>query len=131
MTLTDEMIRNLIIYAGTPDNVDKEVSKDEWGTLNKQLAFSNLTKFDIWAMEETVTISRLRKQAVLRDHELKSVNQDEDQKFFVTKCLLSLGSGGFLLKRATTQSHRIEQIGDKDKGLLSFGKPKPDNGGIN
>lgn len=99
-----------------------------WGSLNKQLAFSNLSSSDILDIEDILRIRQLKLVSGLRDYELRiSEQKGQDQSNIISKCLSSLGRDGFLIKRATTASHEITNKTEEPKKsrFLGIGAPKP------
>src|SRR5512138_985937 len=107
---------DIIGYAGTPSDIPPEEKLKNWGSLNKQLAFSNLSENDVFDIEDLVRIRELKQSSCLRDYELR--NRDisgADQAAIVSKCLSSLGKQGFLIKRGTTQSHEVTQKTEENK----------------
>lgn len=119
---------DIIGYAGTPSDIPQDEKNKNWGSLNKQLAFSNLSDTDVFDIEDLVRIRELKQSACLRDYELRSRDiSGADQAAIVSKCLSSLGKGGFLIKRATTNSHEVtnktEQVNSKSR-FLGIGAPK-------
>lgn len=99
---------DVISYAGTPNGIPSDELLRNWGSLNKQLAFSNLSHNEILDIEDLLRISDLRAMGSQRDHELRSYDvKGAGQATIITKCLSSLGRDGFLIKRATTAEHNI------------------------
>lgn len=118
---------DVIAYAGTPNGIPAEELFQNWGSLNKQLAFSNLSKNDILEIEDILRIRQLKHMSGFRDYELRKAEQKgTDQSSIVSKCLTSLGRDGFLLKRATTAEHTItnKTEGDKKSRFFGIGAPK-------
>lgn len=118
---------DIIAYAGTPNGIPQSELDKNWGPLNKQLAFSNLSKDDILDIQDYLRIRELKSSSVVRDYELSRLDQrGTDQSTIISKCLLSLGSQGFLIKRATTASHEITNKTEepKKRGLFGIGSPK-------
>lgn len=116
-----------ITYAGTPNGIPSKELETNWGSLNKQLAFSNLSETDILDIEDLVRIRELKAGASLRDYELRTRDlSGADQAAIVSRCLSSLGKQGFLIKRATTNSHEITNKTEESKKsrFLGFGAPK-------
>lgn len=122
-------IDNIIAYAGTPNGIPGAELEENWGPLNKQLAFSNLSPNDILDIEDILRNRELQAQASKRDHELRAMDlKGSGQIRIITKCLSSLGRDGFLIKRATTASHEITNKNvsdDKKRRFLGIGSPKP------
>lgn len=121
-------IDNIIAYAGTPNGIPGAELEENWGPLNKQLAFSNLSSNDILDIEDILRNRELESQASKRDYELRAQNlKGSGQIRIITKCLSSLGRDGFLIKRATTASHEITNKNvsdDKKRRFLGIGAPK-------
>ncbi|MCQ1534839.1 hypothetical protein FTO70_03860 [Methanosarcina sp. KYL-1] len=118
---------NLIKYAGTPDGIPPAELLRNWGPLNKQLAFSNLKKEDCEDIEEILRIRQLKEMSGKRDYELRQMDMaGADQTTIIAKCLTSLGRDGFLIKRATTASYKMESPDtDKKKSrFLGIGAPR-------
>lgn len=118
---------DVIAYAGTPNGIPGDELNKNWGSLNKQLAFSNLSEHDILDIEDILRIRELKVSSGLRDYELRIMDQKgADQSSIISKCLSSLGRGGFLIKRATTASHEITQKTEESKKtrFFGFGSPK-------
>jgi hypothetical protein len=120
-------VLDLISYAGTPNSIPAEELNSNWGSLNKQLAFSNLSEADILDIEDILRIRQLKSMGTKRDYELRNLElKGSDQSQIVSKCLSSLGKNGFLLKRATTASHEFKNINDEKKRWLNIGsRPQP------
>lgn len=122
-------IDNIIAYAGTPNGIPGAELEENWGPLNKQLAFSNLSKNDILDIGDILRNSELQAQAGKRDHELRAMGiKGSGQVRIISTCLSSLGRDGFLLKRATTASHEITNkniSSDKKSRFMGIGAPKP------
>lgn len=124
---------DVITYAGTPNGIPAHDLDENWGSLNKQLAFSNLSDNDIADIGDLVRIRELKAMSGLRDHELRTRDlSGADQAAIVSKCLSSLGKGGFLIKRATTASHEITNKTEENKKSRFFGigSPKQPQGQI-
>lgn len=121
-------IDNIIAYAGTPNGIPTSELEANWGPLNKQLAFSNLSYNDILDIEDILRNRELQADAGKRDYELRAQNlKGSGQIRIITKCLSSLGRDGFLIKRATTASHEItnKNISDSKKSrFFGIGSPK-------
>ena len=118
---------DVIAYAGTPNGIPGDELNKNWGSLNKQLAFSNLSDNDVLDIEDILRIRELKAASGLRDFELRIQDQKgADQSNIVSKCLSSLGKGGFLIKRATTASHEItNKTEDQHKSrFFGLGAPK-------
>lgn len=118
---------DVIAYAGTPNGIPGDELNKNWGSLNKQLAFSNLSDHDILDIEDILRIRELKSSSGLRDYELRIMDQKgSDQSSIISKCLSSLGRGGFLIKRATTASHEITNKTEENKKtrFLGLGSPK-------
>lgn len=118
---------DVISYAGTPNGIPQDQLIQNWGSLNKQLAFSNLSDTDILDIEDILRIRELKSMSGLRDYELRYQDQKGvDQGAIISKCLSSLGRNGFLLKRATTNSHEITNKSEESKKnrLFGIGQPK-------
>lgn len=118
---------DVISYAGTPNGIPAEELMKNWGALNKQLAFSNLSHNEIQDIEDLLRISELRSMSSQRDHELRQMDvRGAGQAIIITKCLESLGRDGFLLKRATTAEHTVTNRteGDKKPKFFGLGAPK-------
>lgn len=99
---------DVIAYAGTPNGIPSDKLFHNWGSLNKQLAFSNLSANDVLEIEDILRIRHLKLISGQRDYELRiSEQKGTDQSNIISKCLSSLGRGGFLIRRATTASHEI------------------------
>lgn len=116
-----------ITYAGTPNGIPAKELELNWGSLNKQLAFSNLSDIDVQDIEDLVRIRELKAGSSLRDNELRKRDlSGADQAAIVSRCLSSLGKNGFLIKRATTNSHEITNKSEDNKKsrFLGFGAPK-------
>lgn len=112
---------DIIGYAGTPSDIPQDEKNKNWGSLNKQLAFSNLSEQDVYDIEDLVRIRELKQSSCLRDHELRTRDiSGADQAAIVSKCLSSLGKQGFLLKRATTNSHEVTTKNTEDKTKSRF-----------
>lgn len=118
---------DVIAYAGTPNGIPGEELNKNWGSLNKQLAFSNLSENDVLDIEDILRIRELKSTGGLRDFELRIQDQKgSDQSSIISKCLSSLGKGGFLIKRATTASHEItNKTEDQNKKSRFFGLGAP------
>lgn len=117
---------DLISYAATPNGIPAEELFKNWGSLNKQLAFSNLSDTDIQDIEDILRIRELRSMGTLRDYELRKEDQKgSDQASIIAKCLSSLGKGGFLIKRATTSAHEITNRTEELKKSKFFGIGAP------
>jgi hypothetical protein len=118
---------DVIAYAGTPNGIPGDELNKNWGSLNKQLAFSNLSDHDILDIEDILKIRELKAASGLRDYELRIMDQKgSDQSSIISKCLSSLGRGGFLIKRATTASHEItNKTEDQNKKSRFFGLGAP------
>jgi hypothetical protein len=117
---------DVISYAGTPNGIPSEEILKNWGSLNKQLAFSNLSHNEIQDIEDLLRITELRMQGAQRDHELRSNDvKGAGQAMIITKCLSSLGRDGFLIKRATTASHEFTQKTGEDKKPKFWGLGAP------
>ncbi|MDP4225231.1 MAG: hypothetical protein Q8910_02480 [Bacteroidota bacterium] len=117
---------DVIAYAGTPNGIPGDELNKNWGPLNKQLAFSNLSDNDILDIEDILRIRELKSTSSLRDYELRIQDQKgADQSSIISKCLSSLGRGGFLIKRATTASHEItNKTEESKKRFFGLGAPK-------
>lgn len=119
---------DVIAYAGTPNGIPGDELNKNWGSLNKQLAFSNLSDHDILDIEDILRIRELKASSGLRDYELRIMDQKgSDQSSIISKCLSSLGRGGFLIKRATTASHEItnkNEDNNKKSRFFGLGAPK-------
>lgn len=118
---------DIISYAGTPNGVPSEELLKNWGSLNKQLAFSNLSDTDIMDIEDILRIRELRSMSGLRDFELRAQDQKgSDQASIISKCLSSLGRNGFLIKRATSNTHEITNRTEdlKKSRFFGIGAPK-------
>lgn len=131
--MTDEIKKpapfsmDVIAYAGTPNGIPGDELNKNWGSLNKQLAFSNLSDHDILDIEDILRIRELKASSSLRDYELRIMDQKgSDQSSIISKCLSSLGRNGFLIKRATTASHEITNKTEDNKKtrFLGLGAPK-------
>lgn len=117
---------DVISYAGTPNNIPVDELNKNWGSLNKQLAFSNLSRDEIMDIEDLLRISELRAQSSQRDYELRLNDvKGAGQSMIITKCLSSLGRDGFLIKRATTAEHNITNRTETDKVKRFFGLGAP------
>jgi hypothetical protein len=118
---------DVIAYAGTPNGIPGDELNKNWGSLNKQLAFSNLSDNDVLDIEDILRIRELKSTGGLRDFELRIQDQKgADQSSIISKCLSSLGKGGFLIKRATTASHEItNKTEDQNKKSRFFGLGAP------
>nr|CAH2570343.1 unnamed protein product [uncultured archaeal virus] len=117
---------DVIAYAGTPNGIPGDELSKNWGSLNKQLAFSNLSEHDILDIEDILRIRELKVSSGLRDYELRIMDQKgADQSSIISKCLSSLGRGGFLIKRATTASHEITNKTEENKKTRFFGLGSP------
>ncbi|WP_048140537.1 hypothetical protein [Methanosarcina horonobensis] len=117
---------DVIAYAGTPNGIPNDELSKNWGPLNKQLAFSNLSENDILDIEDTLRIRELKSSSSLRDYELRALDlKGADQSSIISKCLSSLGKGGFLIKRATTASHEITNKTEENKKSRFFGLGSP------
>lgn len=117
---------DVISYAGTPNGIPAEELLKNWGALNKQLAFSNLSHDEIQDIEDLLRISELRAMSSQRDHELRQMDvRGAGQAIIITKCLESLGRDGFLLKRATTAEHTVTNRTEGDKKPRFFGLGAP------
>lgn len=130
--MTDEIKKpapfsmDVIAYAGTPNGIPGDELNKNWGSLNKQLAFSNLSDHDILDIEDILRIRELKASSSLRDYELRIMDQKgSDQSSIISKCLSSLGRNGFLIKRATTASHEITQKTEDNKKTRFFGLGSP------
>lgn len=125
---TQVQAMDVIAYAGTPNGIPSEELMKNWGALNKQLAFSNLSYNEIQDIEDLLRISELRAMSSQRDYELRQMDvRGAGQAIIITKCLESLGRDGFLLKRATTSEHSITNktdSGDKKQKFFGLGAPK-------
>jgi len=125
---TQVQAMDVIAYAGTPNGIPSEELLKNWGALNKQLAFSNLSHDEIQDIEDLLRISELRAMSSQRDHELRQMDvRGAGQAIIITKCLESLGRDGFLLKRATTSEHSITNktdSGDKKQKFFGLGAPR-------
>lgn len=118
---------DVISYAGTPNGIPSEELLKNWGSLNKQLAFSNLSHNEIQDIEDLLRISELRMNGAQRDYELRNNDvKGAGQAMIITKCLSSLGRDGFLIKRATTAEHSItnKTEGEKKPKFFGLGAPK-------
>lgn len=118
---------DVIAYAGTPNGIPPDELLKNWGALNKQLAFSNLSHNEIQDIEDLLRITELRSMSSQRDHELRQMDiKGAGQALIITKCLSSLGRDGFLLKRATTSEHSItnKTEGEKKPRFFGLGAPK-------
>jgi len=119
---------DVIAYAGTPNGIPGEELNKNWGSLNKQLAFSNLSDNDVLDIEDILRIRELKASSGLRDFELRIQDlKGSDQSSIISKCLSSLGKGGFLIKRATTASHEITnktEESNKKSRFFGLGAPK-------
>ncbi|MDI9395801.1 MAG: hypothetical protein QM426_10505 [Euryarchaeota archaeon] len=112
---------DIIGYAGTPSDIPLEEKSLNWGSLNKQLAFSNLSEADVSDIEDLVRIRELKQMSCLRDNELRDRDiSGADQAAIVSKCLSSLGKHGFLIKRATTNSHEISNKNTTENSKSRF-----------
>lgn len=112
---------DIIGYAGTPSDIPQDEKSKNWGSLNKQLAFSNLSDTDVFDIEDLVRIRELKQSSCLRDYELRERDiSGADQAAIVSKCLSSLGKQGFLIKRATTNSHEVTTKNTEDKNKSRF-----------
>lgn len=120
---------DVISYAGTPNGIPAEELNANWGSLNKQLAFSNLSRDEILDIEDLLRISELRSMSSKRDFELRSIDvKGAGQGLIITKCLSSLGRDGFLIKRATTAEHNITNkmdVSSAKQRFLGIGGPRP------
>ncbi len=117
---------DVISYAGTPNGIPQDEILKNWGALNKQLAFSNLSRDEIQDIEDLLRISELRSMGSQRDHELRQMDvKGAGQAIIITKCLESLGRDGFLLKRATTAEHSITNRTDDGKKSKFWGLGAP------
>jgi hypothetical protein len=125
---TQVQAMDVIAYAGTPNGIPSEELMKNWGALNKQLAFSNLSHNEIQDIEDLLRISELRAMSSQRDYELRQMDvKGAGQAIIITKCLESLGRDGFLLKRATTSEHSITNKTDSGANKQKFfglGAPK-------
>jgi ribosomal protein L3 len=107
---------DVITYAGTPSGIPSEELDKNWGGLNKQLAFSNLSDINILDIDDLRRIQQLKTMSCQRDYELRTNEQNgSSQADIVEICLTTLGKGGFLLKQATTQRHEITQRNEESK----------------
>lgn len=127
--LPQPMGLDVIAYAGSPSGIPPEELLQNWGSLNKQLAFSNLSSSDILDIEDILRIRQLKTISGQRDYELRlSEQKGTDQSNIISKCLSSLGRDGFLIKRATTASHEVTTKTEEAKKSRFLGigaKPQP------
>lgn len=117
---------DVIAYAGTPNGIPGDELIKNWGSMNKQLAFSNLSETDILEIEDILRIRELKSTSGLRDYELRIMDlKGSDQSSIISKCLSSLGRGGFLIKRATTASYETTSKTEESKKSRFFGLGAP------